>query len=107
MADAGGASSTGGAGTMRLDRFLWFARLTKTRSQAQALAACGHLRIDSRPVDRAAAPVRPGNILAWIDHRGAIRAIRIEALPMRRGSPAEARACYDELRTGTGNSGTI
>lgn len=95
------------ADTMRLDRFLWFARLTKTRSQAQALAAGGHLRIDSRPVDRAAAPVRPGNILAWIDHHGAIRVIRVETLPTRRGPPAEARACYDALQLGSTPSVTI
>lgn len=88
------------AETMRLDRFLWFARLTRTRGQAQSLAAGGHLRIDGRPVDRAAAAVRPGNILAYLDHRGAVRIIRIEALPSRRGPPAEARACYGELRPG-------
>ena len=36
--------------SIRLDRFLWFARITKTRSLAQALAAQGRLRIDGRPV---------------------------------------------------------
>jgi len=44
--------------TMRLDRFLWFTRLTKTRSVAQALASAGRLRIDGRTIDRAHAAVR-------------------------------------------------
>lgn len=84
--------------TMRLDRFLWFARLTKTRNYAQALAEGGHLRIDGRRIDRAHAPVRPGNVLAFLTHKGEIRIIRVESLPPRRGPPAEARACYTDLK---------
>jgi ribosome-associated heat shock protein Hsp15 len=83
--------------TMRLDRFLWHARLAKTRPFAQALAESGHFRIDGRPVDRAAAPVRIGNVLTFADHRGVVRTIRVAALPARRGPPAEGRACYDEV----------
>jgi ribosome-associated heat shock protein Hsp15 len=82
---------------MRLDKFLWFARIAKTRSFAQALAVRGHLRIDGRAVDRAAAPVRVGNILTFATHLGHIRTIRVEALPVRRGPPNEAQACYQDL----------
>ncbi|MBN8848918.1 MULTISPECIES: S4 domain-containing protein [unclassified Sphingomonas] len=81
---------------MRLDRFLWFARIVRTRGAAQALASDGHLRIDGRAVERAAAPVRVGNVLTFA-HGGRVRALRIEALPARRGPPAEARACYLDL----------
>ncbi|MBN8808068.1 MAG: RNA-binding S4 domain-containing protein [Sphingomonas sp.] len=87
---------------MRLDKFLWFARIVKTRSFAQAMAAQGHLRIDGRPVDRAAAPVRVGNILTLATHRGNIRTLRIDALPVRRGPPSEAATCYAELTVGDG-----
>lgn len=82
---------------MRLDRFLWFARIVKTRSFAQGVAVNGHLRIDGRPVDRPAAPVRVGNVLTFAAHTGVVRAIRIDALPARRGPPAEGRACYTDL----------
>lgn len=82
---------------MRLDRFLWFARIVKTRSQAQALAASGHLRIDGRAVDRAAAPVRCGNVLTFADHQGRVRTLRVSALPVRRGPPTDARECYADL----------
>ena len=85
------------ADTMRIDRFLWFVRVSKKRDYAQALAQTGHLRIDGRPIDRAHAPVRAGNILTFADHRGNVRAIRIVALPARRGPPVEAQACYEEL----------
>jgi len=84
---------------MRLDRFLWWSRLTKTRSAAQALAEAGHLRIDGRVIDRAHCPVRVGNVLTFAIH-GRVRVVRLEALPVRRGPPAEARLCYADLTAG-------
>lgn len=82
--------------SQRIDRFLWFTRLVKTRSAAQALAEGGHMRIDGRPIDRAHAAVRPGNVLSFPLY-GRIRVIRIEALPPRRGPAPEARLCYADL----------
>ena len=83
---------------MRVDRFLWWARLAKTRSAAQAIAEKGTLRIDGRRVERSAAAVRVGSVLAFPLY-GKVRVVRIEALPARRGPPAEGRACYEELST--------
>lgn len=81
---------------MRLDKFLWFARLTKTRALAQEVAADGHLRIDGRAIDRAHTSVKPGNVLTFALH-GRVRVIRIEALPIRRGAAPEAETCYTDL----------
>ena len=50
---------------MRIDRFLWFVRLAKTRSAAQAIAEKGTLRLDGRRIERSAAPVRVGSVLAF------------------------------------------
>lgn len=83
-------------GSLRIDKFLWFARLAKTRGLAQAIAAGGHLRVGGRPVDRAHAAVRPGDVLSFPLH-GRVRVIRIEALPARRGPAGEAQACYTDL----------
>jgi ribosome-associated heat shock protein Hsp15 len=85
---------------MRLDKFLWFVRLTRTRNLAQSVAEHGHLRIDGRPVGRAHATVRIGNVLTFPLH-DRIRVIRVEALPVRRGPAAEARACYTDLSPAT------
>ncbi len=82
---------------MRLDRFLWFARLSASRSFAQSLATGGHLRIDGRPITKPATPVRVGNMLTFATYRGDIRVVRIERLPVRRGPAAEARACYTDM----------
>lgn len=87
---------------MRLDRFLWFARLTKTRSAAQALATTGHLRLDGRAIDRAHCAVRVGCILTFAQGTR-VRVIRVEALPHRRGPAPEAQACYQDLATTPAN----
>ena len=87
-------------GSIRLDKFLWFARFAKTRSLAQGLVEQGRFRIDGRPVDRAAAPVRIGNIVTFVGSHGEVRTIRVEILPIRRGPPSEAQACYQELLVG-------
>ena len=84
------------ADEQRLDRFLWYARLAKTRSAAQAIARDGHLRIDGRPVDRAHAPIRPGQVLSFPLH-GRVRVLKILMLPKRRGPPTEARELYEDL----------
>ena len=88
---------------LRLDKFLWFARIVKTRSQAQQLAEQGRIRIAGRVVDRAHAPVRVGDVLSFAQ-RGAVRVLRVEALPARRGPPAEARALYVEIAEGGSQS---
>jgi len=93
-------------GAMRVDRFLWFARLAKTRSAAQAIAEKGTLRIDGRRVERAATPVRIGSVLAFPLY-GAIRVVRVEQLPARRGPPLEGRACYQDLVTGAGEAANV
>ena len=84
---------------LRIDKFLWFARIVKTRALAQQLAQEGRLRIDGRVVDRAHAPVRPGDVLSFALH-GDVRVLRVVQLPRRRGPPAEARQMYSEIAEG-------
>jgi ribosome-associated heat shock protein Hsp15 len=90
---------------MRIDRFLWFARIVRSRGDGQAMARGGHLRLSGRTVDKPAACVRPGDILTFATRGGQVRAIRIEALPVRRGPPMEASACYQDLITDASSSG--
>ena len=85
--------------SLRIDKFLWFARIVKTRSLAQTLAEQGRLRLGGRVVDRAHAPVRVGDVLSFAVH-GKVRVLKVEALPTRRGPPAEARLLYSEVEEG-------
>ncbi|WP_353216017.1 S4 domain-containing protein, partial [Sandarakinorhabdus sp.] len=77
-----------GAG-LRLDKYLWFARLSPSRSDAQDLCESRRLRIDGRVVDRASALVRAGCVLSW-PRGNDIIVVRVEGLPGRRGPYAEA-----------------
>jgi ribosome-associated heat shock protein Hsp15 len=81
---------------MRLDRFLFFIRLLKSRTQAQALLEEGRTRIDGRRVEKVSETVRVGATIT-LPLRGAVRVIRVLSLPARRGPAPEARACYEEL----------
>jgi ribosome-associated heat shock protein Hsp15 len=87
--------------SLRLDKFLWFARIVKTRGLAQELVENGRMRLSGRVVERAAAPVRVGDVLSFA-LRGKVRVIRVEGLPIRRGPAAEARSHYCELTSEAG-----
>jgi ribosome-associated heat shock protein Hsp15 len=82
--------------TIRLDRFLWFVRFAKSRTIAQSIVGEGHVRLDGRPVSKSAASVRVGSVLG-LPLGGAVRIVRVEALPDRRGPAFEAQACYTDL----------
>jgi ribosome-associated heat shock protein Hsp15 len=81
---------------VRVDRFLFLVRLTKSRTLAQEAIATGHLRLDRKRVEKPTEDVREGSIIALPLH-GRVRVLRVLSLPGRRGPAAEARACYEEL----------
>jgi len=81
---------------MRIDRFLFFIRLVKSRTLAQAVIDEGRVRIDGKRVAKSSEEVRVGSVVA-LPLRGDVRILRVLALPARRGPAAEARCCYEEL----------
>jgi ribosome-associated heat shock protein Hsp15 len=81
---------------VRIDRFLFFIRLVKSRTLAQAVIDTGYVRIDGRRVEKSSEEVRAGSTLA-LPLRGHVRALRVLCIPQRRGPASEARACYEEL----------
>lgn len=81
---------------MRIDKYLFFVRLVKTRSLAHKLVEDRHFRIDGRVVERANTDVKVGNVLTFpLNDR--VRVIKVEAMPERRGPAPEAQACYTDL----------
>lgn len=81
---------------MRLDRYLYFIRLVKSRTLAQGLIEAGNVRIDGKRVAKASEELRAGSVIALPLH-GRVRVFRVLALPNRRGPAIEARTCYEEL----------
>ncbi len=83
-------------GKIRLDKWLWYARFVKTRSQASRLCAQGGVRVNGVISDKPAAAIQPGHVLTFALGRH-IRVIEIVAVGIRRGPPAEAQALYRDL----------
>ena len=88
---------------MRLDRYLFFIRLVKSRTLAQGLIETGHVRIDGKRVAKPSDDVRLGSIIA-LPLRGQVRVLRVKALPARRGPASEARLAYEEIDEGGGST---
>jgi ribosome-associated heat shock protein Hsp15 len=84
---------------MRLDRYLFFIRLVKSRTLAQSLIDAGHVRVDGKRVTKTAEEVRVGSVIA-LPLRGRVRVLRVTSLPSRRGPAAEARLAYEEIDEG-------
>jgi len=81
---------------LRLDKWLWFARLAQSRSQAANLCEARRMRLDGRVIEKASTCVRPGAVLAFPQGE-AVRVIKVEALGDRRGPYPEARQLYTDL----------
>jgi ribosome-associated heat shock protein Hsp15 len=84
------------AGTLRLDKWLWFARFCKSRTLAAKLCAAGRVRIEGEVVHKAHHLIHPGDVLTFPlgPH---IRVIRVLQLGVRRGPAVEARQLYEDL----------
>jgi ribosome-associated heat shock protein Hsp15 len=83
----------------RIDKWLWNARMVRTRSGAAALAEAGYVRLNGKRITAASHPVRLGDVVTVALDR-TIRVVRVEAVSERRGTAAAARALYSDM---TGN----
>jgi ribosome-associated heat shock protein Hsp15 len=84
------------AGVQRLDKWLWFARVVKSRTLAAALVETGKVRVNRVRAEKAAQSVRAGDVLTVSVHK-AVRVLKVLAPGERRGPAAEARMLYDDL----------
>jgi ribosome-associated heat shock protein Hsp15 len=80
----------------RIDKWLWHARVVRTRAAAAALAGSGHVRVNGARIDTASRPVRPGDVLTIaLDRR--VRVLKVAGYAERRGSPEAAQGLYQDL----------
>jgi ribosome-associated heat shock protein Hsp15 len=89
-------SDAGGQDRLRIDKWLWHARVMKTRSLAAKLVADGHVRVNGTRTDTPAKAVKPGDVLTIALER-TVRVYRVKALGERRGPATEAQALYEDL----------
>jgi ribosome-associated heat shock protein Hsp15 len=81
----------------RLDKWLWFARLAKSRTLAAKLVGEGFVRVNGQRAETPAKAVAVGDVLTVALAR-TTAVVRVEALGTRRGPAPEARGLYSELR---------
>ena len=82
--------------SIRIDKWLWAARVFKTRSLASA--ACDGGKVDiNREAAKPARRVRAGDRIEVSLPRGRRRILKVVAIGDRRGSAEAARALFEDL----------
>ncbi len=94
--DPQGGQGATAAARQRLDKWLWFARVVKTRALAAKLVSAGHVRLNGVRAAGPDKPVRPGDVLTIALERQ-VKILRVVAPGERRGPYEEARRLYDDL----------
>lgn len=97
----------------RLDKWLWFARVVKTRTMAAGLVQDGRVRVNRSKVTKPSQTVRVGDVITVSVARG-VRVLRVAASGERRGPATEAVGLFEEIevarpassRTGGDNAQT-
>ena len=81
----------------RIDRWLWHARLVRTRGAAAALAGGGFVRVNGTRIDAPARMVRTGDIITVALDRG-VRVVKVIGFVERRGPAITAATLYQDLQ---------
>ena len=80
----------------RLDKWLWFARMVKTRTLAAAIVSQGQVRLNKVKVVKPAHEVGPGDVITLAIH-GRVRVLKVLAIAARRGPASEAQTLYEDM----------
>lgn len=80
----------------RIDKWLFFARVVKSRTLAAKLAAGGKVRVNRDKIDQPSYPVKIEDVLTiTLDRR--ILVYKVRGLGERRGPAVEAQLLYEDL----------
>ncbi len=93
---SGASAPTEPVASQRLDKWLWFARLAKTRTQAASLVSDGRIRVNRERVDKPGVSVKAGDVVTATVHR-TVRVLKVIGFIERRGPAAEAVLIFEEL----------
>ncbi len=82
--------------TIRIDKWLWHARLFKSRTLAGKFVNAGKVRINEKLAPKAHAMIKPDDVLTFV-RGGHVRVVRIVTPGSRRGPATEAKTLYEDL----------
>jgi ribosomal 50S subunit-recycling heat shock protein len=80
----------------RIDRWLWHARLVRTRGAAAALAGAGYVRVNGMRIDAPSRMVRTGDVITVALERS-VRVLKVRGFLERRGPAGSGETLYEEL----------
>jgi ribosome-associated heat shock protein Hsp15 len=89
-------AAVGGCEVQRLDKWLWFVRVVKTRTLAAALVAEGKVRVNRERASKPSQALRVGDVVTVTVH-AQVRVLKVLGTGARRGPPVEARDLYEDL----------
>ncbi len=80
----------------RIDKWLWHARVVRTRTAAAALAEGGLVRVNGVRIDAASRPVRAGDVVTIALDR--VRVLKVAGFSERRGAASDAAVLFENLQ---------
>jgi ribosome-associated heat shock protein Hsp15 len=80
----------------RIDKWLWHARVVRTRSAAAALAASGHVRLNGQRLDAPSRTVRLADVVTVALDR-TVRVLKVVGFADRRGNAEAAQELWQDL----------
>lgn len=90
--------SEGAASTQRLDRWIWHARIVKTRSIAASLVTEGHVRVNGTRSAQPAHAIKLGDVLT-IALPARIRVLKVTGILPRRTDATAAKVTYEVVES--------
>lgn len=82
--------------SQRLDKWLWFARLAKSRTLAATAIDDGKIKVNQVRAEKASQTVKLGDVVTSRLAK-TVRILRVAGLGTRRGPAPEARLLYEDL----------
>ena len=80
----------------RIDRWLWHARLVRTRAAAAALAGAGYVRVNGVRINAPGRMVHSGDVVTVALDRS-VRVLKVRGFRERRGPAGSTEGLYDDL----------
>jgi ribosome-associated heat shock protein Hsp15 len=82
--------------SQRIDRWLWHARIVKTRSLAAEIVEAGQIRRNRERLTKASDQVKLGDVLT-VTLPARVLVLRVAGFAERRGSPADAARLFEDV----------
>jgi len=79
----------------RVDKWLWHARVVRTRTAASGLAGTGRVRINGARIDAPSRAVKAGDVVTIALER--VRVLKVRGFADKRGSATDASLLFEDI----------